>query len=539
VPHIGAPGGRTQTQGLHPGNPGSQLDRRLHESQSLLVTIETDHIPALRRAVDMLHLGNARRAALELRVALEVVSHDLRAARRVAERSDTNVLDDLDLLDARQHRVIASAEPVLALAPRTATSAGPTVDEICALGLASNFASGAADTEEDAATWRARVGSHASQETVSTDPATALASTQPTGLGDDRVALETAFGVSLDGVRLHDDLAATRMTEGLGAQAFAIGDRIALPRAVGGDRAFVLAHEIAHVVQQRGGTGGAASDPEEAAEAAAHAFIIGLPIPAQPATAVGVARRGTSVRTQPRIPVEGRDPNAYGNPQDRVSTNPTIGNQNGVDAGSDTDWNAVAAQAALRGDLDSARRVLEQPRPTIEDGGAAPHFITAGGSKQANFSGPSADQQRNLRIDYTAHRFHVRTAIFHDLIRARSLNEIASIWRVYLADNPHAPPWPLWAEADTPGPLVLPAGSPMDPNALVIVQIGDKVVWWSKRLTPFPEDRDGAVRVGTLTVGIEAMAGSDLIPELAELVNPRRKRKAKTEPQGDRSATPG
>ena len=100
-----------------------------------------------------------------------------------------------------------------------------------------------------------------------------------------RARLEASFGVPLDGVRVHDDAQADALSAEHQALAFTVGDHIAFsagryaPGTPSGDH--LLAHEVAHVVQQRGGgggvveEGGATSRPGEAvkrqAEAAASA----------------------------------------------------------------------------------------------------------------------------------------------------------------------------------------------------------------------------------------------------------------------------
>jgi hypothetical protein len=66
-----------------------------------------------------------------------------------------------------------------------------------------------------------------------------------------RHLVETRFGVDLGGVRLHTDESARRMTGALGAAAFTCGADIWLrsPESVHDER--LVAHELAHVVQQR------------------------------------------------------------------------------------------------------------------------------------------------------------------------------------------------------------------------------------------------------------------------------------------------
>jgi hypothetical protein len=71
-----------------------------------------------------------------------------------------------------------------------------------------------------------------------------------------RRRMEGAFGRSFSAVRLHDDAGAADLSSSISAQAFTTGNDVFLgagvdPSTGGGER--VLAHELAHVVQNRGG----------------------------------------------------------------------------------------------------------------------------------------------------------------------------------------------------------------------------------------------------------------------------------------------
>lgn len=103
--------------------------------------------------------------------------------------------------------------------------------------------------------------------------------------------MEGRFAEDFSGVRVHSDAAAHRGTVGMFARALTVGDHIALGPEVppGDDR--TLAHELAHVVQQRasGGVGapGSAPELERAADTVAGtgspagvAARVGRPVPA-------------------------------------------------------------------------------------------------------------------------------------------------------------------------------------------------------------------------------------------------------------------
>jgi hypothetical protein len=90
--------------------------------------------------------------------------------------------------------------------------------------------------------------------------------------------METAFGASFAGVRVHTGGSAAEVTSAHAAEALTVGGDVAFapgsyrPGTPGGDH--LIAHELAHVVQQSGGTAGVqasaiVSSPGEPAEAAA------------------------------------------------------------------------------------------------------------------------------------------------------------------------------------------------------------------------------------------------------------------------------
>ncbi|MFD6173001.1 eCIS core domain-containing protein [Streptomyces coeruleorubidus] len=103
-----------------------------------------------------------------------------------------------------------------------------------------------------------------------------------------RQEMEARFGTDFSGVRLHTGAAAARSARAIGARAYTSGSHVVIGDG-GGDK-HTLAHELTHVVQQRGGPvsgrdtghGFAMSDPgdrfERAAEANAHKVMSG-PVP--------------------------------------------------------------------------------------------------------------------------------------------------------------------------------------------------------------------------------------------------------------------
>jgi hypothetical protein len=104
-----------------------------------------------------------------------------------------------------------------------------------------------------------------------------------------RTRMESAFGADFSGVRLHTDANAAQLSEQLNARAFTLGEHVAFgageyqPGTLVGDA--LMAHELAHVVQQGGSAaaapqrkGGEPADDalEEEADAAAVCVVTAL-----------------------------------------------------------------------------------------------------------------------------------------------------------------------------------------------------------------------------------------------------------------------
>ncbi len=104
-----------------------------------------------------------------------------------------------------------------------------------------------------------------------------------------RARMESAFGESFGGVQVHSDANAAGLSENMNARAFTVGQHIAFgtgeyqPGTMIGDA--LIAHELAHVMQQRGGAateapahkGGAAyGQLEDAADQAAMGAVVSI-----------------------------------------------------------------------------------------------------------------------------------------------------------------------------------------------------------------------------------------------------------------------
>ncbi|MGC9347765.1 MAG: DUF4157 domain-containing protein [Anaerolineae bacterium] len=68
----------------------------------------------------------------------------------------------------------------------------------------------------------------------------------------DRMTFEQTYGETLDDVRLHTDAEADALSRSVGARAFTLGRDIFFSRQAAPSNRRLLAHELAHVLQQRG-----------------------------------------------------------------------------------------------------------------------------------------------------------------------------------------------------------------------------------------------------------------------------------------------
>ena len=123
----------------------------------------------------------------------------------------------------------------------------------------------------------------------------------PSGL---RTRMESAFGADFGGVRLHTDAKGNQLSDRLNARAFTVGQHVAFgpgefrPGTIAGDA--LIAHELAHVLQQQGGTRSTAEDRSEsmsleldANRSAEHAVRSSL--------GLGAARASARLRTGLRL----------------------------------------------------------------------------------------------------------------------------------------------------------------------------------------------------------------------------------------------
>ena len=128
-----------------------------------------------------------------------------------------------------------------------------------------------------------------------------------------RAAMEWHFGEDLRHVRVHTSTAAAESARNVGARAYTVGPDVVFgagryaPESADGKR--LLAHELAHVVQQsRGASAGPAAAPngghEQAADTAARGVAAGGTVQVAGASAVGLAREANPAGGVPTLRID-------------------------------------------------------------------------------------------------------------------------------------------------------------------------------------------------------------------------------------------
>ncbi|NVD72550.1 DUF4157 domain-containing protein [Duganella sp. BJB1802] len=118
-----------------------------------------------------------------------------------------------------------------------------------------------------------------------------------------RATMERGFGRDFSHVRIHSGEAAAESARAVRAHAYTVGDHIVLGDGVGslhgGSGRDLLAHELAHVVQQSGGGGGAQPEAlEQEADRAAQAIGGGVPFEVRGSAAPSVQRKADDSTTE-------------------------------------------------------------------------------------------------------------------------------------------------------------------------------------------------------------------------------------------------
>ncbi len=348
-------------------------------------------------------------------------------------------------------------------------------------------------------------------------PARAIDAAARIGLGD------------VSGVRLHTDAAAHAVASTHDAHAVAFGQDIAFgagayePGTAHGDQ--LLGHELAHTAQQRGAaplmaakartsTPGDASEVE--ADMAGESFLASLGgrevapirVTSTPATVARFA--GAMPVARP----------AY------VTARAPLGNQNarGPQPG-DLVGRRQAAEGARRRGAGQAQ--METPTLTIRPGGTPPTFVTVSDEPAQTVQGPDPDSPHNVYVDYSPRLFHAIEAIKFDVRLARSIEEIDTLWTLYLLDASQPAPWSHGRRAARSGADRLTAKIPTSDDEAKQgweVPYGDRrlpggaaasaIQWGLVDLRRPNDDPGGGVRRAVLLAAVRARAAD--VEELQE-----------------------
>jgi uncharacterized protein DUF4157 len=232
-----------------------------------------------------------------------------------------------------------------------------------------------------------------------------------------RKAMEARFAHDFSRVRVHTDGVAAKSARTVGALAYTVGDDIAFGRdgfAPGtpfGRR--LIAHELAHVVQQDGSAPAGSLRMEGSGEgeaiAAERAACSGRPVPRPRSRPRAVARfvpeAEVEVETESEA-IELRE------------------GQRWVPDPWDNSLQAMMQRAAITSEHD--RNVMEQERPvaTLDRGGTAPDFVTERGTRRYDWiGGPGGGGTVTVRN----RRFHVLDAIEDAVGRATTDDDLQAI----------------------------------------------------------------------------------------------------------------
>lgn len=155
-------------------------------------------------------------------------------------------------------------------------------------------------------------GEHDMRKTASVE--TAIATLGQPLASDTRQTMERHFGHDFSGVRVHTDAVATDSADIVNAHAYTVGSHIVFgpgqyaPQTAQGRS--LLAHELAHVVQQHGASGTTGENPqlEHEADRAAHRVLAGEPAGVAPRCMTGVMRQPRGNGATSPGPVASRAP---------------------------------------------------------------------------------------------------------------------------------------------------------------------------------------------------------------------------------------
>ena len=305
-----------------------------------------------------------------------------------------------------------------------------------------------------------------------------------------RTYFEPRFGHDFSAVRIHADLQAAASADAVTARAYAVGQDIVFgagqfaPGTTGGR--WLLAHELAHVVQQSAAPGPASTLARQAGAAAeetetAEPWLVPEPLP-------------VSVRRPPangHAPVPEKE-EAEPRPASAPAIRPPA-NQNAPphetepardwrpvrdfdpdylysDQGANTNWGAGYDYATNQVEIKVLRYRLESmPRATMARGGSPPDFVTVSDRKDTHhvtagerfvYEGLTAPS-----ISFTPREFHVPDAIEHDIALATTLDQDYGVLLSYVPELlPGPAPRPMLGSPQLPHSFTAPNGMHYHPS---------------------------------------------------------------------------
>lgn len=264
-----------------------------------------------------------------------------------------------------------------------------------------------------------------------------------------RAFMEPRFGHDFGGVRVHTDTRAAESARAVNALAYTVGQDIvfATHRYGAGDprNLQLLAHELAHTVQQGAPTGGVGADQLEIApadapsERQAETSAAAILSDRRPALARGtdglrLARRGPMPAPAPvrPPPVRAPAPRAPGGTLAPGSPAPSGGTYQvpiWVPDQTDNTLEAMLQRGAIRDYAERERIRQERPVATLERGGQPPRFITEQGTRTHSWlGGPAGGGSVTVRV----RKFHVLDAIEYEVGRANTEGDLQAILQKYV-----------------------------------------------------------------------------------------------------------
>jgi hypothetical protein len=288
--------------------------------------------------------------------------------------------------------------------------------------------------------------------------------------------MEARFGRDFSRVRLHTDDRAAASAQALGALAYTVGSHIAFAEGCydPGTRSglWLLAHELAHVVQQDGegplpplGVGTADDPLEREADQVAGLIAVGRPLP--PGFAFGAALAGVIQCHCPGEKVSAKDPSIWMAANEAIEVHYEQDFPNDVlFFGSDFDDSFLKIGPEMP--LTVYNKRVYKPRPHRP--GVAEVQLPKG-SKRAKFGNLLLSKLRGLEkqrrpdiINFTKRAFYeIKSSGYADLgtVQLQSYYKIAE--EIRRAEAPDEPPWKLETAPPFIPDSVLPMLSP-DPR---------------------------------------------------------------------------